>query len=75
MDTFLWDGMVMPIQPNDRYQQDPERLWRSTEPAEGFPAQPRYRGTRTTKGAAALSWAELNKLPAGSSTRPGLNTR
>ncbi|MCO1599648.1 DNA repair protein [Micromonospora sp. RHAY321] len=62
----------MPIQPNDRYQQDPERLWRSTEPADRFPAQPRYRGTRATD---ALSWAELNKLPAGSSARRGLNTR
>ncbi|RLP99627.1 DNA repair protein [Micromonospora sp. CV4] len=65
----------MPIQPNDRYHQDPERLWRATEPAGRFPAQPRYRGTRTTGGADALSWSELNKLPAGSSARRGLNTR
>ncbi|MEV4659236.1 DNA repair protein [Micromonospora sp. NPDC049301] len=65
----------MPIQPNDRHHQDPERLWRATEPADRFPAQPRYRGTRTTGGPDALSWSELNKLPAGSSAQLGLNTR
>lgn len=75
MDTFVWDGMVMPIQPNDRYQQDPERLWRAAEAAGRFPAQPRYRGTRTTGVARAVPWAVLNKLPAGSSSRRGLNTR
>ncbi|MET8353437.1 MULTISPECIES: DNA repair protein [unclassified Micromonospora] len=65
----------MPIQPNDRYQQDPERLWRAAEAAGRFPAQPRYRGTRTTGVARAVPWAVLNKLPAGSSSRRGLNTR
>ncbi|MCM0676718.1 DNA repair protein [Micromonospora phytophila] len=75
MDTFLWDGMGMPNQPNDRYEQDTERLWRSPEAAGRFPAQPPYRGSRTTAGANALGWGELNKLPAGASTRRGLNTR
>jgi hypothetical protein len=70
MDNFLWDGMVMPNQPNDRYQQDTERTWRATEAAGGFPAQPPYRGAR-----AALSWGELNELPAGVSTRRGLSAR
>jgi len=72
MDTFVWDGMVMPIQPNDRFHQDPTRLWRAAEVAGPLPAQPRYRVTRTT---GTLSWAKLNRLPAGSSSRHGLNTR
>ncbi|MGI5523024.1 DNA repair protein [Micromonospora sp. CA-259024] len=65
----------MPIQPNDRYHQDPERLWRATEPADRFPAQPRYRGTPATGVSDALSWAELNKLPAGGSAQRVVNTR
>ncbi|PWR08688.1 DNA repair protein [Micromonospora acroterricola] len=65
----------MPIQPNDRYQQDPERLWRAAEAAGRFPAQARYHGARATSATEALPWAELNKLPAGRSSRRGLNTR
>ncbi|MFC5924788.1 DNA repair protein [Micromonospora vulcania] len=65
----------MPIQPNDRHQQDPERFWRATDTSGRFPAQPRYRGIRTTGDPDALPWSELNKLPAGRSTRRGLNTR
>ncbi|MGW5667975.1 DNA repair protein [Micromonospora sp. NPDC003776] len=62
----------MPNQPNDRYQQDTERSWQAVEAAGRFPGQPRYREARTD---AALSWAELNALPAGVGTRRGLNTR
>ncbi|WP_091107521.1 DNA repair protein [Micromonospora citrea] len=61
----------MPNQPNDRYQQDTERLWRAPEDAGRFPAQPPYRGNRGE----ALSWGELNRLPAGASTRRNLNPR
>jgi hypothetical protein len=76
MYTFLWDGIVMPKQPNDRYQQDTERLWRAAETAGRFPAQPPYRGARAAGGTGGtLGWAELNKLPAGVSTRHGLNSR
>ncbi|MFV2111655.1 DNA repair protein [Micromonospora sp. LOL_025] len=63
----------MPNQPNDRYHQDPERLWRATEAAGRFPAQSAYRGHRA--GTGALSWSEVNKQPAGASSRGGLNTR
>ncbi|MCW3844779.1 DNA repair protein [Micromonospora yasonensis] len=61
----------MPNQPNDRYQQDPERSWPAVEDT-GFPAQARYRETRAGR---SLPWAELNALPADASTRRGLNTR
>ncbi|WP_091673596.1 DNA repair protein [Micromonospora auratinigra] len=61
----------MPNQPNDRYQQDAESSWQAAEAAGRFPAQPRYRESR----ADTLSWAELNALPAGTSTRRDLNTR
>lgn len=64
--------MVMPNQPNDRYQQDTERSWRAVEAAGRFPAQPAYREARADS---PLSWAELNALPAGASTRRGLNAR
>ncbi|NJP33766.1 hypothetical protein [Micromonospora thermarum] len=60
----------MPNQPNDRYQHDPELLWPDSGVAERFPAQPPYRGNRT----ATLTWGQLNRLPAGTSTR-NLNTR
>lgn len=63
--------MVMPIQPNDRYQQDTERSWGVVEDPGRFPAQPRYREARS---ATPLSWADLNALPARVSTRHGLNT-
>ncbi|MBQ1030192.1 DNA repair protein [Micromonospora sp. SD19] len=63
----------MPIQPNDQYEQDPERLWRAAEAVGGNPPQPRYRNPRTV-GSGDLSWAGLNKLPAGSSSRHRLNT-
>ncbi|MEU5720677.1 MULTISPECIES: DNA repair protein [unclassified Micromonospora] len=62
----------MPNQPNDRYQQEIERSWPAAGPAEGFPAQPAHREARS---AGQLSWAELNALPAGTSTRHGLNSR
>ena len=64
--------MVMPNEPNDRYQQDTERSWRAAEAAGRFPAQPRYREARTN---APFSWADLNALPAGASTRRGLTAR
>lgn len=67
--------MVMPNQPNDRYQQDTERLWRAPGAAGRFPGQPPYRGNRAADGTDALPWSELNKLPAGASARRGLNTR
>ncbi|SBT37135.1 hypothetical protein GA0070621_0044 [Micromonospora narathiwatensis] len=63
--------MVMPKQPDDRYQQDAERNWPATVRAERIPAQSRHRETRTR----SLSWAALNALPAGVSARHGLNTR
>ncbi|MBM0231468.1 DNA repair protein [Micromonospora sp. STR1_7] len=64
----------MPIQPNDRHQQDPERLWAAAEAVERLPAQPRHRGPRATGDANGMSWAALNKLRVGSSSRHGLNT-
>ncbi|MEH1102645.1 DNA repair protein [Micromonospora sp. CPCC 205561] len=63
----------MPILPNDRYHQDPERRWRATEAAGRFPAQSAYRGRRA--GTEALPWSDVNELPAGASSRGGLNTR
>jgi hypothetical protein len=60
----------MPNQPNDRYQHDPDALWPMDGIAVRFPAQPPYRGNR----ASTLTWGELNRLPAGTSTR-NLNTR
>ncbi len=57
----------MPIQSNDRYQQDVERTWRGRTAAGRFPAQPPYCGHRTD--ADMLSWHELNKLPAGVAAR------
>ncbi|MEV0155123.1 DNA repair protein [Micromonospora sp. NPDC050686] len=62
----------MPNQPNDRYQQDADRIWMAAEAAGRFPAQPSYREARA---AAGLSWAELNALPAGASPRRGLTAR
>ncbi|WP_089010287.1 DNA repair protein [Micromonospora viridifaciens] len=62
----------MPNQPtNDRYQQDANRIWPAAVAAES-PVQPPYREARRSR---PLSWAELNALPAGTSTRHGLNTR
>jgi hypothetical protein len=61
----------MPIQPNDHFQQDPERLWQAADAVGGNPPQPRYRNPRTV--GSALSWARLNKLSAGSSSRHRLN--
>ncbi|MEH1165366.1 hypothetical protein V6V47_08260 [Micromonospora sp. CPCC 205539] len=75
IDTFVWDGNVMPIQPNDRCQQDPDGLWPAAEGAERFPIQPRYRRARAGGSVDLLPWSELNKLPVGSSSRHGLNTR
>lgn len=66
--------MVMPNQPNDRYQQDTERLWRVPGTPGRFPGQPPYRGSRSASGTDAPTWSELNKLPAGTSARRGLNT-
>ncbi|MFI9642077.1 DNA repair protein [Micromonospora sp. NPDC051925] len=66
----------MPKQPNDRYQQDDVRIWGTAETAGRFPTQPRYREARCGRGLdAPLSWAELNTLPAGSSSRRGLTAR
>ncbi|MER7332643.1 MULTISPECIES: DNA repair protein [unclassified Micromonospora] len=65
----------MPNQPNDRYQQETERLWRAPGAAGRFPAQPPYRGNRGVTRTETLSWGELNKLPAGTSTRRNLNPR
>ncbi|MFI6262348.1 DNA repair protein [Micromonospora sp. NPDC051006] len=62
----------MPIQPNDRFQQDTDRLWKASESAGRFPAQPPYRGAR--QAGEGQGWAELNKLPAGVSARHGLNS-
>ncbi|PZG22871.1 DNA repair protein [Micromonospora craterilacus] len=62
----------MPNQPNDRYQQDIERIWHGRTAAGRFPAQPPYRGHRTDVG--ALSWHALNELPAGTFARSHLNT-
>jgi hypothetical protein len=68
--------MVMPNQPNDRYQQDTARIWRAAEAAGRFPAQPPYREARTGRGVnVALSWGDLNSLPAGVSSRRGLTAR
>ncbi|MFD6565054.1 DNA repair protein [Micromonospora profundi] len=61
----------MPTEPNDRHLQDPERQWRAAEAVGHLPAQPRHRAPRTT---GALSWAALDALPAGSSSRHRLNT-
>ncbi|TDC57671.1 DNA repair protein [Micromonospora sp. KC207] len=59
---------------DDRYEQYAERRWRG--PQGWFPAQPAYRESRNARGAEpALSWAELNRLPAGVSTRRGLTAR
>lgn len=63
--------MVMPNEPNDRYQQDAEQRWQAVEAAGRFPAQADYRGARR----GSLSWAALNALPAGASTRRGLTAR
>ncbi|GIJ78370.1 hypothetical protein [Micromonospora phaseoli] len=61
----------MPIEPNDRYQQDAARVWRSVTTAGRFPAQPPYRGHRRSAG--RISWHALNNLPAGTNLRR-LNT-
>ncbi|MFG1842200.1 DNA repair protein [Micromonospora sp. NPDC049175] len=63
----------MPNEQYPHYQQDPERLWRATEGTAGIPPQPRYWHPRAL-GGGALSWAGLNKLPAGSSSQHRLNT-
>jgi hypothetical protein len=63
--------MVMPNQPNDRYQQDAERSWEAVSGAAQLPAQPRYREARADT---PLSWAQLDALPAGAATLRGLNT-
>ncbi|WP_091604339.1 DNA repair protein [Micromonospora mirobrigensis] len=59
----------MPNQSNDRYQQDTDRAWEVAMAAGRFPAQPAYREARSGD---SPSWAELNALPAGTSTRRGL---
>ncbi|TDB86702.1 DNA repair protein [Micromonospora fluostatini] len=60
----------MPNQPNKRHQQETGRLWRPPESTGRFPAQPPYRDHRGTN--TRLSWSELDRLPAGRSTRRGL---
>ncbi|MFI0791350.1 DNA repair protein [Micromonospora rubida] len=65
----------MPNLPYNRYPQDPERRWREARSGR-FPAQPAYCEVRNARRAEpALSWAELNRLPAGVSTRRGLTAR
>ncbi|MCX4474068.1 DNA repair protein [Micromonospora sp. NBC_01655] len=65
----------MPNLPDDRYQQDTERHWRGAGGGR-FPTQPAYREVRDARHTEpALSWAELNRLPAGVSTRRGLTAR
>lgn len=64
--------MVMPNQPNDRYQQDTERGWPEADAGGRFPTQSAYREARDGE---ALSWAELDALPVGASIRRGLNAR
>nr|WP_229399878.1 DNA repair protein [Micromonospora okii] len=65
--------MVMNLR-DDRYEQDVEGRWRAAQVR--VPAQPPYRqGRHTRRAEPALSWAELNRLPAGASTRRGLNAR
>ncbi|MEU6078290.1 DNA repair protein [Micromonospora sp. NPDC047074] len=63
----------MPNQPNARHHQDPARLWQTTAATGRYPAQSAYRGHRAGPG--ALPWSEVNKMPAGASSRGGLNTR
>ncbi|MBQ1027990.1 hypothetical protein [Micromonospora sp. C95] len=52
----------MPKHPQDRDQQDPERAWQHRGTTRQLPAQTPHRGHRTRPG--ALSWRELNSLPA-----------
>jgi hypothetical protein len=73
MDNFLWDGVVMPKLPQDGYQQDAAGQWGAVG---HFPAQPAYREARDARRTEpALSWSELDRLPAGASTRRGLTAR
>ena len=65
--------MVMPIQPNDRYQQDPERLWRAAEAAGGVPGPAALPGRPVGRGG-ALPWAGLDKLSVGTSSARRLLT-
>ncbi|GIM83259.1 hypothetical protein HCB17_16415 [Salinispora arenicola] len=56
----------MPNQPNDRCRRSPKAHWPASWTFVGrFPDQPPHRGNR----AASLTWAELNRLPAGASAR------
>ncbi|ODB80771.1 MULTISPECIES: DNA repair protein [Micromonospora] len=57
----------MPHEPNDRFQQDPERNWRAARDAGRFPAQRAYREARNR----GLSWAELNAQPSGAAAWRG----
>ncbi|MFG1952991.1 DNA repair protein [Micromonospora sp. NPDC048830] len=62
----------MPNLPDDRHQQEAQR-WRAVP---RFPAQPPYREARAARATEpALSWAELDRQPAGASIQPGLNAR
>ncbi|MEU8182132.1 DNA repair protein [Micromonospora sp. NPDC049044] len=63
----------MPNEPYHRYQQDPESRWHAAQTARGIPPQPRYRNPRRI-GGSVLSWAGLNNLAAGSSSRHRPNT-
>ncbi|WP_433390917.1 DNA repair protein [Micromonospora sp. KLBMP9576] len=62
----------MPNQSNDRYRQDPERLWPAIEPGGRFPASA-YRGRRG--GVGTPPWSGVDQQPAGATSRGGLNTR
>lgn len=63
----------MPNLPDNRYQQQFSRRWRARR---RFPAQPPYREVRAARGAEpALSWAELDRLPARAAARRALGAR
>ncbi|MGC4805202.1 DNA repair protein [Micromonospora sp. DT233] len=63
----------MPNLPEHRHQQDTAGRWRAVA---HFLAQPAYREARDARRAEpALSWSELDRLPAGASTRRGLTAR
>lgn len=70
MDTFRWDGMDMPKHPIDRQQRDTARLWPALQGTGNTPAQAPYVGCRSRRADTTRSWADLNRVPAGVSTRP-----
>ena len=73
IDTFFWDGMVMPNESYDRHHQDSALIWPSVMPAGRLKTSSRHRGRRVGDG--TLPWSEMDKQPAGTTSRGGLNTR